>query len=367
MKALLTIILSFILTLNSGYSQNFEWAKGSDGTDGNMAYAVDADDFGNVYSTGHFQGSLTFGGQTFLSLGGTRDMYLAKHNSSGVLEWFQIIGTSLSYDNGLSIACGGNEVYVLGYVNSHLSLMKYNSTGGNIWTENVDNGSVTLFDFHEIEIDASGNCYIAGSFDGNATIGSATLNSFGGTDVFIAKYNSTGLFQWAKNGGGISSDEANGIGIDGIGDIYITGNFRESANFGSINLTTPAFTGASFIVKYDPSGSEIWGAKAGGTSYFDTRGIGVDQAGNSYITGSFKGNAAFGGIILTSTGNTDFFIAKYDNSGTIVWAKKESNFNNAIYGNAIKTELNGDSYIYMVIAIISTHNRRCITCSRAAA
>ncbi len=335
---------NLILNVNNCYSQNFEWAKGSDGIYGNIAYAVDADASGNVYTTGYFEGTMTFGGQTFVSNGG-RDMYIAKHNSSGGLEWFQILGED-AYDNGLSIACSGNDVYVLGYVNYQLYLMKYNSAGVVLWSRSVDNGTINIFDFHEIETDASGNCYIAGSFEGYATIDNTTLVSYGGTDVFTAKYNSSGVFQWVKSGGGISSDEANGIGIDGNGDIYVTGNFRESVSFGSINLSTPANTGASFIIKYDQDGNEIRGTSFGGATYFDTRGIGVDAAGNSYITGGFKGTAAFGNINLANSGDMEIFIAKYDNSGTISWAKKEGKYNNALYGNAIKTGLNGDCLIY---------------------
>ena len=346
MKALLTIFLSFILTLNSGYSQNFEWAKGSDGTDGNMAYAVDADAFGNVYTTGHFQGTMTIGGQTFTSMGGSRDMYILKHNSSGGFEWLQIIGTSASYDDGFSIACYGNEIFVLGYVSSHITLMKYNSSGGNIWTEVVDNGSVNVFDFYEIKTDVSGNCYIAGTFYGSATIGTTTINSLGGEDVFLAKYNSSGSFQWVKSGGSSVNDESNGVGLNADGEIYIAGNFRGTVNFGSIILIAPDYTGASFIIKYDPNGTEMWGTAAGGSSYFDTRGIGVDGAGNSYITGGFMGNAAFGSINLVSNGSTVFFIAKYNNAGTIEWVNKEGIFFNALYGNAIKTESNGDCFIY---------------------
>src|SRR2546422_856027 len=65
-----------------------------------------------------------------------------------------------------------------------------------------------------------------------------------------------------------------------------------------------------------------WAARAG--SAFDdySRGIAVDAAGNSYVTGSFHDVVAFGSTNLTSSGGYDIFVAKYDNAGNVLWAQQ---------------------------------------------
>src|SRR5690349_16339588 len=65
-----------------------------------------------------------------------------------------------------------------------------------------------------------------------------------------------------------------------------------------------------------------WSRRAGGTEPDAASRIAVDASGNSYITGIFRGNASFGTTSLTSSGNTDVFIAKYDGSGNVLWAKQ---------------------------------------------
>ncbi|MEO8211102.1 MAG: hypothetical protein ABI840_11135, partial [bacterium] len=358
MKTTIKIILvSLILATNICYSQNFEWATGSVGTEGNMGWAVDADASGNVYSTGHFQGTITLGGQTLTSLGGSRDIYVVKQNSSGAIQWAQSLGGAASYDVGFNIACSGSsDVYVLGEMSWDLYLMKYNSSGVIQWTVNVTNGN-NNFDsrFNQISIDNSGNCYIAGSFNNSVSIGSTFLNSFGGMDVFIAKYNSSGAFQWAKQGGGPGQDYGYGIAMDAANNnFFVTGHFQSTANFGSISLSSAAPIFSTFIIKYNSSGTELLGISVGGSGDCDGRGIGTDAAGNCYISGMFTGNVSFGSINHVSSGTNNFFIAKYDPSGTIVWAKKEGKCLNWIYGNTIKTDASGNSYIYGLFSNISS-------------
>src|SRR2546427_3355375 len=65
-----------------------------------------------------------------------------------------------------------------------------------------------------------------------------------------------------------------------------------------------------------------WAARAGSTFDDYSRGIAVDAAGNSYVTGSFHDVVAFGSTNLTSSGGFDIFVAKYDNAGNVLWAQQ---------------------------------------------
>ena len=127
----------------------------------------------------------------------------------------------------------------------------------------------------------------------------------------MGKLDSSGNWLWAKKAGGNNTDYGYGIAIDSSGNCYVTGYFQSTATFGSINL---ASNGGSdiFVAKLDSSGNWLWAQKAGGGSADQGYGISTDSSGNSYITGYFNGTATFGNnISLNSNNNSqDIFVTK---------------------------------------------------------
>jgi len=361
MKTIIKLILiSFILSVNSSYSQNFQWANTGGGTGQDMGYGIDVDILGNVYTTGSYSGSVNFGSQNLTGMGGN-DMFLVKYNSSGAVQWAQK-GGGVANDAGYAIATdvSGNSYVVGGFAISatfgpytltssgfgDLFIVKYNSAGVVQWAKNID-GSYLYFPYN-VAVDNTGNCYVLGNFSHSVTIGTTTLNTSGATDMFIAKYSSAGSFQWAKRGGGAAWDYAKGITYDNsTGKICVTGSYQGVANFGSLSLTSgaPAYSSNAFIVKYSLSGTEFSAVTSGGTGNCSSEGIGVDASGNQYIRGQFTGTAIFGSTVLISSGSDNLFIAKYNSAGVLNWVKKESPIPTA-WGRSIKTDASGNSYIY---------------------
>ena len=211
-------------------------------------------------------------------------------------------------------------------------------------------------------VDASGNTYITGYFSGSVAFGSTTLVSAGGQDIFLAKYDNTGSFQWAKRAGGsVDNDIAYGVAVSGS-DVYITGFFNSTANF-----NTPSATGSNeitsaggtdiFLAKYDNTGSFQWAKRAGGTTGDIAYGVAVSGS-DVYITGSFNSTANFntpsatGSNEITSAGNSDIFLAKYDNTGSFQWAKRAGGTTGDIaYGVAVS-----GSDVYITGSFNSTAN-----------
>ncbi|QEC43556.1 T9SS type A sorting domain-containing protein [Pseudobacter ginsenosidimutans] len=174
--------------------------------------------------------------------------------------------------------------------------------------------------------DASGNVYYVGQFSAGTDFdpgpGNTTLTPVGIYDNFITKYNSSGVFQWAKQCGGASQDFAVGITTDGT-DVYIVGNFHTAATFDAISLSSNG--GADiFVAKLSGSnGAFQWAQHYGAGSSDNGHSICTDGAGNLYITGTFTGNATIGAFPLTPTGGggSDLLIAKLSASnGAILWA-----------------------------------------------
>ncbi|HLG33517.1 MAG TPA: hypothetical protein VI757_01445, partial [Bacteroidia bacterium] len=184
-----------------------------------------------------------------------------------------------------------------------------------------------------IAIDASGNVYTTGSFNGTVDFdpGAGIFNLTGG-GTFISKLDSTGNFIWAKAIVGTTNYYGGSIAIDpaGSGNVYTTGDFVGTADFdpgaGIFNLT--AAGGRDFFIsKLDSSGNFVWAKAMGGTSDDGGHSIAIDPSGSGtvYTTGIFEGTADFdpgaGVFNLTSAGWRDIFISKLDSSGNFVWAK----------------------------------------------
>ncbi len=172
-----------------------------------------------------------------------------------------------------------------------------------------------------IAADKTGNIYIAGEFRGTANFDSLTLNSVtpAFSDACLVKYNFGGNAVWARNLGGSNTDSAKAVVTDPAGNIYITGDFRVTAGFGT-NTLNSAGAEDMFIAKYDPAGNLLWVRKGGGTGHE----FGLSLAAGTnycYLAGVYQTTANFSGTNLNSAGNYDIYIAKYDGDGNLLWIR----------------------------------------------
>lgn len=265
---------------------NWLWVVRAGGLSDDFGAGIALDDTGNVYVTGQFGGTATFGTHTLTASGDEDycDIFVAKLDADGNWLW--------------AVRAGGP------YVDYAMS----------------------------IALDDAGNCYVTGNFEGTATFGSHTVNASGddmyNTDIFVAKLDQNGNWLWVSNGGGVGDDWAQELALDSAGNIYVTGDFELTATFGDHSLTITGDDDNSrdvFIAKLDQNGNWLWAAKAGGALWDTGYGIAVDNAGNAYVTGDFEGTAFFGDHTLTAAGddyqnNGDIFIAKLDQNGNWLWA-----------------------------------------------
>src|SRR5690606_38757563 len=116
------------------------------------------------------------------------------------------------------------------YTNGFIA--KYNSTGNLVWAHQVAGGAIFSAGYG-IALDASDNVYVTGEFTGLGYFGTTSVGSTGGSDIFVAKYNTSGSLLWVNHLGGPESDFGNSIAVDGSGNAYVTGGFRNSISFGN--------------------------------------------------------------------------------------------------------------------------------------
>lgn len=239
MKKLFTLILLLIFAQSKSQMPNWAWARSApSGTSGYAeGYGIATDALGNVYIGGSYHDTIIFGTSIFPDFNG---MFIAKYDSLGNLKW-------------------GKNIHGVGY-------------GNNVAT------------------DLYGNVYLAGWFQTPTVIfDSDTLTNAGAIDMFLAKYDSSGNFIWAKRAGGTLGEQGFDVSTDAIGNIYVSGNFGSpTINFGSYVLTNADSIADVFLVKYDSSGNILWAKSAGGSSLEQGKGVTADSFGNVFITGYFN-------------------------------------------------------------------------------
>jgi hypothetical protein len=255
---------------------------------------------------------------------------------------------------------------------TQLALTKYNSQGELVWAKQMG-GTNTSEAPHGIGTDANNNIYVTGYFGSTSLTGpqNANFNSAGGgtittqgnEDIFLAKYDSDGNYQWALGLGNIgqeTQERAWDISTDNEGNSYIVGGFHGTMNFNPLgtimSYSLPDATAGLFIAKYNTNGIAQWVIilDVKGNSVFNETyaTCDLDSLGNLYVAGNFRGtNINFNPIgtttaNLSSAGQNDIFISKYNiSNGNLVWAKKIGSIaQDLVSPGALRCDNNGNPY-----------------------
>jgi hypothetical protein len=175
----------------------------------------------------------------------------------------------------------------------------------------------------DLAVDNEGNTYIVGTFAGEITFGTHTIQSlYSGTDIYVAKADPDGQWLWAKRAGaGSTNDYGVSIAPGPVGTIYVAAYYSGNPNF----LGNPIYNAGSYdvlVAKMNSSGDWIWVACAGGSGSEACQDLSVDDEGSAYLCGTFYSSAYFGSHSVTSSGGRDVFIAKVNSAGT--WQMAQS-------------------------------------------
>lgn len=338
---------------------NLIWAKSAGGSSNDTGLATTTLSDNSTVTTGRFQYSSTFGlgepNQTILDSAGRLDIFVARYNPDGTLVWAKHAGGS-SDDEGYGItALSDDSIVVTGYFQgaatfgpgeSHETILtsagtldmfiaRYNADGSLAWAKRAggtgsDGGRAVTALYNNLTV-------ATGTFSGSATFGQGetnetTLTSFGGVDIFVARYHTDGSLLWVKNAGGSSNEEGYAITALSDNSTVVTGYYNShNITFGSGEPNQILYDTAGnldiFVARYNSNGTLAWAKRAGGITGEWGKGITALSDNATIVTGYFSGTSIFGlsesnQTILYSAGNSDIFIAKYNANGTLAWVKQ---------------------------------------------
>ncbi|MFW6061518.1 MAG: SBBP repeat-containing protein [Planctomycetota bacterium] len=239
-----------------------------------QAYGVSIDDGGNVYVAGYTLGTL---GETSH---GSRDAFVAKLLPDGTRAWERQFGTA-SDDGAYGVTCGlDGSIYVAGGTDDGLHgaghiggrdgvLVKYSPDGARLWTRQF--GSPGDESIWSASTDPSGDILVVGSRENG-----------GASDAIVTRFASDGTERWTWVSGIDGSDYAFDISSDGLGNVFV----------GGAGWPEPGYSDV-YVTKLNPDGEAEWTKVLGTDGQDRANGIAADGLGNVYLSGEYDGGGTF--------------------------------------------------------------------------
>lgn len=274
-----------------------------------VALAVVATAATTIFAQPKFVWALHLGGPTFDD---ARALVVSPANDLRVAGLFRdsiVIGTE-------SVQGLGNYDVFTARISRAGSPLMFNAYGG-LYEDDVQS----------IIVDKDGNTYMSMRFGTEAVIGGSVIAGLGdesGDDIALVKINRQGGVAWTKVFGSLDDDEgASYLACDSIGNVYLGGNFRSTAQFGSRQVISKG-RGDGFVVKINgTTGDVIWAKSCGGINEDFVSGLAVTPNGDRvYACGVFAGVAQWDFDELQSVGSrNDYFMVAYSADGANLWLK----------------------------------------------
>ena len=373
-KCFLFILLTLFSFKSYTQTQTCEWERCGIGNyaSGNGGKKIKVGTSGNIFVFGEFaDDSVSFGPFTihkdgFGATGGIRNSFVVKYDQSGNVIFakslcagsISALGFDIDVDENFyvtgrfssdSVRFGSTIVHNIGCQYCHkMFLAKFDSSGNSLWVKS--NSCTGVFYSRNVSTDGAGNVYCTAFCTGadSVTFDSVTINiNENNTNVILAKFDTDGNPIWIKVATGDGDNQVMDVAADLFGNVFITGRFT-SADFifDSIiihNNHPPGWWTDIFIAKYDSSGNVIWAKSEGGQSQNGDGGWSV-TCGNSrevYLAGYYSPNTTFDTLVLDGYGT---FLAAFATNGKLNWLKTIHG-NNTCLPYGICTDVSGNIYI----------------------
>jgi hypothetical protein len=310
----------FVAKLNA--NGDHMWSKRFGDTNVQVVVGIATDNADNVIVTGYFTGSVDFGGGALTSVGDW-DIFMVKLDANGDHLWSKRFGDANNQMNVGIATDSADNVIVTGHFtgsvdfgggvltsagNWDIFVAKLDANGDHLWSKRFGNASEQ--GAGSVAVDSIGNVIVTGYFAGSVDLGGGALTSAGGDDIFVAKLDTNGGHLWSERFGDANDQYGGNVAIDGTGNVLITGSIDGSTNFGDAPLQS-AGNGDALLAKFNSGGDYLCAKRFGDAQTQKGTGIATDSAGAVVLTGYFYGSVDFGAGPLMSAGGLDIFIARF--------------------------------------------------------
>jgi hypothetical protein len=303
------------------------WAKRYGDTSRQEAWAAGADQAGNVYFAGGYEGTMNTEALVLPTSAGGMDAFLIKMDPNGNATWQRTGGDASDQSvRALAVAPTGGVV-VAGLFTNYLTwtgggqglycplsncafIQRFDDKGTSVFSVGTSapgagDGGVSYID-HEITgvaVDANDDVIVAGYYDGQLSFdGTSFYTAVGGDDAFVAKLDGkTGAVKWVQTFATQGSEQVTGVAVDSQGNVVIGGSFQGSLTLGSIPLSTPGTTGLFLAKLAGADGSAMWANGYGAGQGLDRMFVGVGPGDDITVSGFFDGTLSFGGDMFDAT------------------------------------------------------------------
>lgn len=331
------------------YAGKLVWAVPIAGHNHDKVKAVATDAAGNVYVAGNFDDLINSPGTKFgpftrrcTAVSKTGCIFVAKLSPQGT--FLRVTTAVRAVLSDLAVDSTG-ECHITGILSDTLTLGSFTLKGKAVdhtapmyvarlsaagkWTQALSVGTISAYRsfLGRIALDSAGDRYLAGGFTSSTSLGSVSLSSAGGEDVFVARMDPAGKVQWAVSAGGTGDDAFRDLAVDSAGNTFFTGYIEAPATFGATKLSVTGKANA-FVARVSPKGKVLWAVGSSGAGPEWPYRIALDAAGNPYVGGAFMGGARFGTLVTNvPDNNSDAFVVRMDASGKFLgleaWGSKD--------------------------------------------
>ncbi|MBI2394510.1 MAG: SUMF1/EgtB/PvdO family nonheme iron enzyme [Deltaproteobacteria bacterium] len=305
----------------SGATGTHVWSRQYGSTGDELGYGVAADAAGGVYVTGYFTGTGSFGGPDLVSAGGS-DVFVARIASpDGAAIWSSRFGSAgADYGIQVSVDSTGNAV-VGGHFSGTVSfggsslvsaggtdvfVAKLSSTATHLWS--VRGGGAGNDALTNLAVSAADDIAITGTYYATPDFGGGALPKSLGPfymDLYVVKYSGAGAHVWSRGLGTDGQDSGRAVAFDGAGNVVLLGNYA----FGALGEPIDAGGGALpyrgfddiLLAEYDGvTGAHVWSKSIGGDDSEQAwRSLAIASTGEIVFAGRFISTVDLGSGWLT--------------------------------------------------------------------
>lgn len=348
-----------------------EWAELFYSDKDVQLFKIEKGDNGNIFVAGRYEENLTYKQNSLTQIGGEISGFIAKLDENGDLIWITEITSSddlkindIQFHNGnlyfagyskTSLSYGGVTINSSG--KNDLFVAKMNSSGAVEWLEKAggsysgDCGLVANDNAQGLSVDHYGNVIITGNYYLTADFQGSFLTQDDVVDSYIAKYSPDGLLLWVERIGGDKIQVGVSVDNDSDNNLYVLGRYNGSVEVENEQLLSVNDPGGlfydMFVVKFNPDGELVWLKSIGDMSSEYPSDIIVDMNDDVFISGVINGDLNVESNSILCPGASRMIVLKYDNDGDFKYVKDAGSYQQRI--NALDINENNDVYLAGVV------------------